>query len=97
MSIGLQIRHGSPHWWESPDIWVAPGQNPNGPPGSVGHTAFLWARVWVDQDVQGVQLDFWVANPAMEIRKTTANHIGTRRLTETGIGVCPCEFGLAQV
>jgi hypothetical protein len=79
MSIGLHIRHGSPQWWESPDIWVVPGQDPNGPPGSpvVGKTAFLWARVWADQNVQGVQLDFWVANPAMQIRKSTANHIGT--------------------
>ena len=79
MSVGLHIRHGSPQWWESPDIWVVPGQDPNGPPGSpvVGQTAFLWARVWADQDVQGVQLDFWVANPAMQIRKSSANHIGT--------------------
>ncbi|ATL69238.1 hypothetical protein [Nocardia terpenica] len=78
MSVGLHIRHGSP-WWESPDIWVVPGQDPNGSPGQpvAGQRAYLWARVWADQAVSGVQVDFWVTDPSMQIRKSTATHIGS--------------------
>jgi hypothetical protein len=81
MGVQLVIRHGSPNWWESPDIWVVPGTDPNGSAGTpvAGQTAYLWANVSNQGDVavSQVQVDFWVANPSMQIRKSTSNHIGT--------------------
>lgn len=81
MAIALLIRDGSPDWWASTDIWVVPGTDPNGTPGTpvVGNQAYLWATVTNegDQDASQVQVDFWVADPSLEIRKSTANHIGT--------------------
>ena len=81
MAVELLIRDGSPYWWESPDIWVVPGTDPGGAPGTpaVGQQAYLWATVRNegDLDVSQVQVDFWVANPSLQIRKSTANHIGT--------------------
>lgn len=81
MGVALVIRDGSPNWWESPDIWVVPGPDPNGVPGTpvVGQQAFLWANVsnQGDVDVSQVQVDFWIADPSMQIRKSTSNHIGT--------------------
>lgn len=81
MAVELLIRDGSPDWWESPDIWVVPGSDPNGPAGTpvVGGPAYLLATVRNDGDVDvsQVQVDFWVADPSLQIRKGTANHIGT--------------------
>lgn len=81
MGVELIIRDGSPNWWESPDIWVIPGKDPNGVAGVpvVGQTAYLWANVTNqgEADATQVQVDFWVANPSLQIRKSTANHIGT--------------------
>jgi hypothetical protein len=81
VAVELLIRDGSPSWWESPDIWVVPGTDPGGSPGTpvVGMPAYLWATVRNegDLDVSQVQVDFWVADPSLQIRKSTANHIGT--------------------
>lgn len=81
MGVSLVIRDGSPNWWESPDIWAVPGSDPNGVPGTpvVGQPAYLWANVTNQGDVDAsqVQVDFWIANPSMQIRKSTSNHIGT--------------------
>jgi hypothetical protein len=81
MAVKLVIRDGSPYWWESPDIWVVPGSDPNGSPGTpaVGQQAFLWAKVsnQGDVDASQVQVDFWIAGPSSQIRKSTSNHIGT--------------------
>jgi hypothetical protein len=80
MSMKLIIRDGSPDWWESTDIWVVPGPDPNGAIGTpvVGQPAYLWANVTNDgtEDASQVKVDFWVANPSLQIRKSTANHIG---------------------
>ena len=95
MGVALVIRDGSPNWWESPDIWVVPGPDPNGVPGTpvVGQQAFLWANVSNQGRHRGVwevQVDFWIADPSMQIRKSTSNHIGTafrgcgRRCNPTG-------------
>ncbi len=69
MGVKLVIRDGSPDWWESPDIWVVPGTDPNGPPGIPvsGKSAYLWAMVTNQGDVDAlqVQVDFWVANPTL--------------------------------
>jgi hypothetical protein len=81
MGVALVIRDGVPNWWESPDIWVVPGSDPNGLPGTpiVGQPAFMWANVsnQGDVDVSQVQVDFWIADPSMQIRKSTSNRIGT--------------------
>jgi hypothetical protein len=80
MAVELLIRDGSPAWWESPDIWVVPGTDPSGAAGPpvAGSTAYLWAtlRNEGDTDVSQVRVDFWVADPSAQIRKSTANHIG---------------------
>ena len=81
MAVELLIRDGSPGWWESLDIWVVPGTDPGGARGTpvVGMPAYLWATVRNDGDLDAsqVQVDFWVADPSLQIRKSTANHIGT--------------------
>jgi hypothetical protein len=81
VAIELLIQDGSPDWWESPDIWVVPGTDPNGAAGTplVGKPAYLWATVSNERDIAAsqVQVDFWVADPSLQIRKSTANHIGT--------------------
>ena len=81
MPVILLIRDGTPNWWESPDIWVVPGTDPSGPAGTpiVGQMAYLWANITNQGDVDAaqVQVDFWVADPSMQIRKSTSNHVGT--------------------
>lgn len=45
---GLIIRHGSPNWWTSPDIWVAEPGTGGSPPVAnpvAGHTYDVWVRV----------------------------------------------------
>jgi hypothetical protein len=81
MPAHLLIRDGSPQWWLSPDIWVVPGNDPNGPPGSpiAGKPAYLWAHVANTGDVAatGARIDFYWANPAMQIVVGTATQIGS--------------------
>ncbi len=81
MSAQLRIRDGSPHWWMSPDIWVVPGSDPNGPPGPpvAGTPAYLWAHLanTGDVDASGVRVDFYWANPAMQIIVGAAVLIGS--------------------
>ncbi|MGH7077938.1 MAG: hypothetical protein ACREFU_07540 [Acetobacteraceae bacterium] len=81
MAAHLLIRDGSPQWWISPDIWVVPGTDPNGPPGSpiAGQPAYLWAHVANTGDVaaNGTRIDFYWANPAMQIVVGTATEIGS--------------------
>jgi hypothetical protein len=81
VAVELLIQDGSPDWWESPDIRVVPGTDPSGAAETpiVGKPAYLWATVRNEGDVDAsqVQVDFWVANPSLQIRKSTANHIGT--------------------
>jgi hypothetical protein len=80
MSVQLLIRDGSPEWYLSPDIWVVPGSNPNGPLGSpiAGQPAYLWAHVanTGDADASGVRVDFFWANPALQVLRSTATMIG---------------------
>ncbi|ROT34047.1 twin-arginine translocation signal domain-containing protein [Micromonospora sp. HM5-17] len=77
----LLIRDGSPHWWLSPDIWVVPGTDPNGTPGTpaAGDTAYVWARVQNTgrQDAFGVELRFYWGNPSVQMFYSTLNLIGT--------------------
>lgn len=81
MSVQLVIRDGNPFWYLSPDIWVVPGNDPNGPPGSAiaGQAAYLWAHVanTGDADASGVRIDFYWANPALQVLRSTATMVGS--------------------
>jgi hypothetical protein len=65
----------------SQDIWVVPGNDPNGPPGSpiAGKPAYLWALVanTGDAAAYGARIDFYWANPAMQIVVGVASPIGS--------------------
>lgn len=80
-SAQLLIRDGSPNWWLSPDIWVVPGTDPNGPAGSpiAGGVAYVWAHVanTGQDDALGVQVKFYWANPSVQMLYSGINLIGT--------------------
>lgn len=46
MPVEIEIRDGDP-WWLSPDIWVVPCEDPEGPSGApiAGATNYVWAMV----------------------------------------------------
>lgn len=81
MSATLVIRDGDPHWWNSPDIWVVPGNDPNGPPGQpiAGEPAFLWGRVHNtgDQTASGARVDFYWSNPATGVLRSNSTLVGS--------------------
>lgn len=81
MAVKLIIRDGSPHWWLSPDIWVVPGNDPTGSPGApiAGQPAYLWAHVANSgsSDANGARVDFFWANPALQVLRSTATAIGS--------------------
>lgn len=84
MAIELEIRDGDP-WYMSPDIWVVPGTDPEGPPGTpiVGVPAFLWARVRNRGSTlaQNAIVRFYWADPSVGFDRNTANPIGTSFVT----------------
>lgn len=81
MSVQLLIRDGIPDWYLSPDIWVVPGSDPTASPGSpaAGETAYLWAHVanLGSSDANGVRLDFYWANPALQVTRSNATFVGS--------------------
>jgi hypothetical protein len=81
VAVQLLIRDGNPYWYLSPDIWVVPGTDPSGSPGSpiAGQTAYLWARVanTGSTDANGVRVDFYWANPALQVTRSNATLIGS--------------------
>jgi hypothetical protein len=81
MSVQLLIRDGDPSWWLSPDIWVVPGNDPNGAPGSpvAGHPSYLWAHVTNTgaTDVNSVRVDFYWANPALQVLRSNSTLVGS--------------------
>jgi hypothetical protein len=81
MSVQLLIRDGSPYWYLSPDIWVVPGNDPTGPVGNpvAGQPAYLWAHVanTGDTDANGVRIDFYWANPALQVLRSNATLVGS--------------------
>jgi hypothetical protein len=87
MAVELEIRDGNP-WWLSPDIWVVPGTDPSGAPGTpvAGQTAFLWARVHNNGNsrVESATVRFYWANPAVGFDRTTATPIGSANVTLNG-------------
>ncbi|MBT2869455.1 hypothetical protein JQK19_19710 [Chromobacterium violaceum] len=80
MPAHILIRDGSPHWWLSTDVWVVPGNDPNGAPGAPlsGQKAYVWAHVdnIGDADAQNVRIDFYWANPAGQMTAGAVNYIG---------------------
>jgi len=81
MPVQLVIRDGNPYWYLSPDIWTVPGTDPNGSPGSpvAGQPTYLWAHVanTGDADASGVRVDFYWANPALQVLRSTATLLGS--------------------
>lgn len=81
MAVQLLIRDGSPYWYLSPDIWVVPGDDPTGIPGSpiAGQPAYLWAHVanTGSTDASGVRIDFYWANPALQVTRSNATLVGS--------------------
>ena len=84
MSVILEIQDGNP-WYLSPDIWVVPGDDPNGPPGLpvAGLPAFIWARVHNNgtTPVSNATVRFYWANPSVGFDRNTANLVGTSFVT----------------
>jgi hypothetical protein len=81
VSVELLIRDGVPEWYLSPDIWVVEVPDPSAPPLSPlpGQKAYVCARVTNNgsEEVQGVRLDYWVADPTAQVMLPQAKQIGT--------------------
>jgi hypothetical protein len=81
VTVQLLIRDGSPWWYLSPDIWVVPGTDPNGTPGSpvAGTPAYIWARIQNtgDSDAANVRLDYYWADPTMQVTRSNAHFVGS--------------------
>lgn len=81
MATRLMIRDGDPSWWNSPDIWVVPGNDPTGAPGVpvAGAPAYLWSRTHNtgDQSVVGARVDFYWSNPATGVLRSTSHLVGS--------------------
>ena len=84
MAVELEIRDGDP-WWLSPDIWVVPGNDPLGSPGTpvVGMPAYMWARVRNNGEtaVTNAEVRFYWADPSTGFDRTTANQVGSAFVT----------------
>lgn len=80
MSVELWIDDGEP-WYLSPDIWVVPGDDPNGTAGVpiVGSPAYVWANVHNrgTSSVLNARVRFYWANPSTMITRATATLVGT--------------------
>jgi hypothetical protein len=88
MPVQLLIRDGDPHWWNSPDIWVVPGNDPNGAPGQpvAGEAAFLWARVQnTGKDpATGATVKFYWSNPAAGVLRSNSTFVGSAFVSLNG-------------
>ncbi|MCP4717881.1 MAG: hypothetical protein GY860_00365 [Desulfobacteraceae bacterium] len=80
MSTVLEIRDGASQWWMSPDIWVVPGNDPDGSPAPPieGRAAFLWGRVRNagEQAVSGAQVCFYWSNPSTGVLRSNSTLVG---------------------
>jgi hypothetical protein len=81
LTVQLEIRDGNPDWWASLDIWVVPGTDPTAPAGPpvAGRQAYLWAHVQNhgSDAAVGVRVDFWWADPSLQVLRSTAHLIGS--------------------
>ena len=71
----------NPYWWNSPDIWVVVGADPNGSAGQpvVGQASFVWARVTNGgpSSASETRVDFYWGNPAAQMVIGTVTAIGS--------------------
>jgi hypothetical protein len=81
MPAHITIRDGSPYWWTSTDIWVVPGTDPNGSPGTpvAGQPAYLWAHAanLGNTQANGTRIDFYWADPSAQVIVGNATAIGS--------------------
>ena len=81
MSIELEIQDGFPNWWNSPDIWIVPGNDPAGSPGPpiAGQNAYLWGRVRNNgkTSANSAQVNFYWSNPATGVLRSNSTLIGS--------------------
>lgn len=81
MSAHLIIRDGLSQWWLSPDIWVVPGNDPNGAAGApvAGGPAYLWARLanTGTSPAYGARVDFYWADPSAQVVVGVATQVGS--------------------
>lgn len=81
MPAHLIIEDGQPWWWDSADIWVVPGNDPNGAPGApvAGANNYLWGRVHNtgNSSANGVRVDFYWADPSGQIAVGFATRVGS--------------------
>ncbi len=84
MTVNLEIQDGNP-WWDSPNIWTVPGDNPEGAMGMpiAGQSCYVWSKVFNSgtSRVENATVRFYWANPAVGFDRTTANFIGTAYVT----------------
>jgi len=80
MSVLLEIQDGVPHWWNSPDLWVVPGGDPNGVPGQPvsGEMAYVWAKVHNrgKDSADDAKVNFYWSNPATGVLRSNSTLIG---------------------
>jgi hypothetical protein len=80
MTVELVIRDGDP-WWMSPDVWVVPGEDPEGAPGTpvVGQNAYMWAHVRNNgtSTVNNAEVRFYWADPSTAFDRNTAHYVGS--------------------
>ncbi len=80
MSVELEIRDGDP-WWLSPDVWVVPGDDPEGTPALpiAGLPAYMWARVRNNgtSTVSNAEVRFYWADPSSAFDRNTAHYVGS--------------------
>lgn len=79
MAIELWVEDGDP-WYLSPDIWVVPGNDPNGTIGIpvANERGYVWARVHNKGTtaVENATVRYYWANPSTLITPSNATQIG---------------------
>lgn len=80
MPVQLEIDDGNP-WYLSPDIWVIPGNDPNGAPGipMASQPSYIWARVHNrgKAAIANATVHYYWADPSTTITQNTATLVGT--------------------
>lgn len=80
MPVDLAIDDGMP-WYLSPDIWVVPGDDPDGTPGTpiAGVPAYIWGNVHNrgSSAVQNATVNYYWADPSTVVSRDNATLIGT--------------------
>jgi len=80
MSAIIEVRDGTPYWWDSPDIWVVSDNDPNGSPGQpvAGQPNFLWGQVrnTGDEPALGARVNFYWSNPVTGVLRSNSTLVG---------------------